>query len=317
MSPQERAKAPVSPRERAEPSVSAWSLLEPRAGLGSPVCGRWGHEGWGTGSHRACRVGNRPGNANPQQETPWLVQPGHGPQATMWVPTATGRRRCPRAEGKQSPWSLGRASGVMAQLWNIPGSEEGNQRPQILSVSWRAQEEPAVTEATPAWGLGLSPPQGGGSGHQGGWQRLCEGRGGRHVPDGHSPFLLPHSWPPALHHVCSPTRGRRAGAFLAAASLSSGHSPCGTVDARPDQCPSSSPSSVDTSGTVRGARGKEDCSPEEARQRVRDGEDTHSRTSSAGTYVILTVIGAAKEKYTVRSRNGGVSSGLRNEGRLP
>lgn len=51
-------------RERVEFSVSVWSLLEFRVGLGSSVCGRWGYEGWGIGSYRVCRVGNRSGNVN-------------------------------------------------------------------------------------------------------------------------------------------------------------------------------------------------------------------------------------------------------------
>lgn len=77
------------------------------------------------------------------------------------VPIATNQRWFLRAEGKQSPWLLGCAPGVMGQLWNILGSEGGEPEAsvsecEVEGTSWRtALEEPAVTEPGPSWGTGI------------------------------------------------------------------------------------------------------------------------------------------------------------------
>lgn len=89
-----------------------------------------------------------------------LFGPAAGRGQLCGVPTATNQRWFLRAEGKQLPWLLGCAPGVMGQLWNIPGSKGGEPEAsgsecEVEGTSWTAQEEPAVTEAGPCWATGI------------------------------------------------------------------------------------------------------------------------------------------------------------------
>lgn len=196
----ERGDGPRSgtPEPQGSSSTSSWYLLTPWAvrpeeqeEVSSDSCGPWTRDrpegvcgmlglrgawvaleqsGCGEWEKGAWR-GRKPSLAMPSPSRKHLClfgqAVGRGP--VCGVATATNQRWFLRAEGKQSPWLLGCAPGVMGQLWNILGSE-GQELGALDSVceaegmGWRrAQEEPAVTKAGPSWATGTVSSPGKGS----------------------------------------------------------------------------------------------------------------------------------------------------------
>lgn len=152
------------------------------------------------------------------------------------MPAATGRRWLLRAEGKQSPWRLGCAPGVMGQPWNIPGSEGGKpeasgSKSEGEGGSWRTQEETVVTAVGPSWaGRHCLPSGGGGSGVRtsgrfelrSNWQCLCDGRErGATFLDNRGSLPSPCCGLSTCHFVVQGADSKRAGSELGVRKTSS------------------------------------------------------------------------------------------------
>lgn len=104
------------------------------------------HQGWGNQiGQGACGWVWKGGSLSPAMPTlsrkhfcwsDWAVGGGQ----LCGTPADTSRRWLLRAEGKQSPWLLGRAPGVMGQPWNIPGSEGGRRKALASESEWARRE---------------------------------------------------------------------------------------------------------------------------------------------------------------------------------